>query len=290
MREPRLTGLIGLGFMGTALAERLRAADFALLGFDVDAAKMQRFTALGGETAASAAEVALRCARSVLAVYDTEQVGSVLAQMETAGEAQIVLCTSTVDPPGIAALAARAAGHGVALIEAPISGTSAQVRAGQGVGLLAGDAAAIDAAADLLDAICPRRFRIGAPGDAAKAKLALNLVLQLNRAALAEGMVFAERLGLPATAFLDMLRGSPAYSSVMDTKGQKMLRGDFSPESRVAQTLKDARLMLDQAALAGQRLPLTEVNAALLQAVIDVHGPDVDPAAVIAAIRAQAGA
>jgi 3-hydroxyisobutyrate dehydrogenase-like beta-hydroxyacid dehydrogenase len=82
--------------------------------------------------------------------------------------------------------------------------------------------------------------------------------------------------------------GSPAYSSVMDTKGQKVLRGDFSPESRVAQTLKDARVMLDQAARAGQRLPLTEVNAALLQAVIDLHRPDVDPAAVIAAIRAKA--
>jgi 3-hydroxyisobutyrate dehydrogenase-like beta-hydroxyacid dehydrogenase len=290
MRNPRLVGLIGLGFMGTALAERLRAAGFALLGFDVDAAKMQRFAALGGETAASAAEVALRCARSVLALYDTAQVGSVLAQMETAAGPQIVLCTSTVDPQGIAALAARAAGHGIALIEAPVSGTSAEVRAGQGVGLLAGDSAAIDAAADLLDAICPRRFRIGAPGDAARAKLAVNLVLQLNRAALAEGMVFAERLGLPASAFLDVLRGSPAYSSVMDVKGEKMLRGDFSPESRVAQTLKDARLILEQAARAGQRLPLTEVNAALLQTVLDLHGPDVDPAAVIAAIRAQAGA
>jgi 3-hydroxyisobutyrate dehydrogenase-like beta-hydroxyacid dehydrogenase len=274
--------------MGTALAERLRAAGFALLGFDVDAAKMQRFAAQEGETAASVVEVARRCARSVVAVYDTGQVASVLAQMQAAGGPQIVLCTSTVDPQAIAGLAAQAAVHGISLVEAPISGASAQVKVGEGVGLLAGDAGAIDAAADLLDAICPKRFLIGAPGAAARAKLAVNLVLQLNRAALAEGMVFAERLGLPAGAFLEILRGSPAYSSVMDTKGEKMLRGDFSPESRVAQTLKDARLMLEQAALAGQRLPLTEVNAALLQSVVDLHGPDVDPAAVIAAMRAQA--
>lgn len=290
MKNPRLTGLIGLGHMGTAIAERLRLAGFALLGFDIDRVKAQRFAALGDEIAASAAEVALRCERSVLALYDTAQVALVLAQMETLGKAQIVLCVSTVIPQDIAALAARAAGHGVSVIEAPISGTSTQVRAGQGVGLLAGDGAAIEAAVDLLDAICPKRFRVGAPGDAARTKLAVNLVLQLNRAALAEGMVFAEHMGLPAPAFLDVLRGSPAYSSVMDAKGQKMLRGDFSPESRVAQTLKDARLMLDQAARAGQRLPLTEVNAALLQAVIDLHGPEVDPAAVIDAIRARANA
>ena len=226
----------------------------------------------------------------VRATLDTGQVGSVLARMEAAGASHSVLCTSTVEPQGIAALAARAAGHGVKLIEVPIVGSSDQVRAGQGVGLLAGDSAAIADAADLLDALCPTRFHIGLPGDAARAKLAVNLVLHLNRAALAEGMVFAERLGLPLPAFLDVLRGSPAYSSVMDTKGPKMLRADFSPESRVAQTLKDARLILAQAAQAGQRLPLTEVNAALLEAVIALHGPDVDPAAVIAAIRAQTAA
>ena len=287
MRDTRRTGLIGLGLMGAAIGERLRAAGFALLGFDIDAARMRHFAASGGETATSVAEVAQRCERSVLALYDTGQVESVLEQMATADGTQIVLCTSTVDPQGIVALAARAAEHGITLIEVPVSGTSVQVRAGAGVGILAGDGAAIEAAADLLDAICPRRFRFGVTGDAAKAKLAINLVLQLNRVALAEGLVFAERLGLPASAFLDVLRGSPAYSSVMDSKGMKMLSGDFSPDSRIAQTLKDARLMLEQAARAGQRLPLTEVNAALLQAAVDLHGPDVDPAAVIAAIRAQ---
>jgi 3-hydroxyisobutyrate dehydrogenase-like beta-hydroxyacid dehydrogenase len=287
MTDTRLTGLIGLGFMGAAIGERLRSAGFALLGFDIDDARMRHFAASGGETATSVTEVARRCARSVLAVYDTGQVESVLEQMATVDGKQIVLCTSTVDPQGIVALAARAAEHGISLIEVPVSGTSVQVRAGEGVGLVAGDGVAIEVAADLLDAICPKRFCIGATGDAAKAKLAINLVLQLNRAALAEGLVFAERLGLPASAFLDVLRRSPAYSSVMDTKGKKMLSGNFSPDSRIAQTLKDARLMLNQAAQAAQRLPLTAVNAALLQVAVDLHGPDVDPAAVIAAIRAQ---
>jgi 3-hydroxyisobutyrate dehydrogenase-like beta-hydroxyacid dehydrogenase len=290
MRDTRLTGLIGLGLMGEAIGERLHAAGFALLGFDIDAGRMRHFAASGGETATSVTEVAQRCARSVLAVYDTGQVELVLEQLATADGTQIVLCTSTVEPQRIIALAARAAEHGISLIDVPVSGTSVQVRAGEGVGLVAGDGTAIEAAADLLDAICSKRFRVGATGDAAKAKLTINLVLQLNRAALAEGLVFAERLGLPGTTILDVLRGSPAYSSVMDSKGMKMLSGDFSPDSRIAQTLKDARLMLDQAARAGQHLPLTEVNAALLQATVDLHGPDVDPAAVIAAIRAQAEA
>src|SRR5439155_1704445 len=82
------------------------------------------------------------------------------------------------------------------------SGASAQVATGEAVGLIAGDPEAVARAADLLDAVCPRRFLLGKVGHAGRAKLAVNLVLGLNRLALAEGLVFAERLGLDPAAFL----------------------------------------------------------------------------------------
>ena len=74
---------------------------------------------------------------------------------------------------------------------------------------------------------------------------AVNLILGLNRLALAEGLVFATHLGLDPAAFLDVARSSAAASQVMDTKGSKMVRRDFTPEGRVRQTLKDTHLMLD---------------------------------------------
>ena len=104
----------------------------------------------------------------------------------------------------------------------------------------------------------PRRFHIGKVGDGGRAKLAVNLILGLNRLALAEGLVFAERLGLDPAAFLKVARASAAASQVMDTKGPKMVAGDFAPEGRVRQTLKDAHLMLDQARKTGQQLPLLD--------------------------------
>ena len=104
----------------------------------------------------------------------------------------------------------------------------------------------------MLDALFARRFHVGKIGDGGRAKLAVNLILGLNRLALAEGLVFAERLGLDPAAFLEVARGSASYSQVMETKGPKMVRGDFSPEGRVKQTLKDCHLMLDQAAAVGQ--------------------------------------
>ena len=97
-------------------------------------------------------------------------------------------------------------------------------------------------------------------------KLVSNLVLGLNRAALAEGLVFAEAIGLDAEAALEVLMGSMSYSRIMDTKGRKMIEGDFRTQARLSQHLKDVRLILEAAAEAGQALPLTEVHRRLLEA------------------------
>ncbi|WP_172649009.1 NAD-binding protein [Bradyrhizobium elkanii] len=124
---------------------------------------------------------------------------------------------------------------------------------------------------------------------ASRTKLAINLILQNNRAALAEGIAFAESLGLDGAAFLATARRSAAYSKVMDSKGPKMLARDFSPQSHIAQTLKDAELILQEAGPHGLPLPLTSVQAGLLRAAIALQGPDNDSAAVIEAIRAGRG-
>ena len=119
-----------------------------------------------------------------------------------------------------------------------MSGTSEQVRHGDGVGLIGGDARIAADAAPVLDALFPKRFHIGKVGDGGRAKLAVNLILGLNRLALAEGLVFAGALGLDPAAFLNVARASAAASQVMDTKGAKMIAGDFAPEGRVRQTLE----------------------------------------------------
>ena len=110
----------------------------------------------------------------------------------------------------------------------------------------------------MLDALFPRRFHIGKVGDGGRAKLAVNLILGLNRMALAEGLTFAERMGLDPKAFLEVAKGSASYSQVMDTKGAKMLARDFAPEGRVKQTLKDVHMMLDQGEQLGQELPMLQ--------------------------------
>ena len=282
-------GLVGVGLMGEALAVRLLAAGLSVLGFDIDAARTRRLAALGGEAAASAAELALQSNPIVLAVYDTDQVEAVAERevLPALGErsGKVLLCTSTCDPDRIAELGERVAARGLVLIEAPVSGTSEQVRRGEGVGLIGGDAAAAAAVRPVLDAMFPRHFHVGGIGDGGRAKLAVNLILGLNRLALAEGLVFAERLGLDPTAFLKVARASAACSQVMDTKGAKMIARDFTPEGRARQTLKDVHLMLNEARAAGLELPLLKVHAEVLDACVRAGEGERDNCIVIEEIR-----
>jgi 3-hydroxyisobutyrate dehydrogenase-like beta-hydroxyacid dehydrogenase len=280
-------GIVGLGLIGTALSERLIDTQIAVIGFDIEAIQCERQQARGGAVAASVRELAGRVSTIIVAVYNGEQVEALFGEIEAgAGPGQpTVICTTTCGPDDIARLSERAASAGIALLEAPISGTSAEVRDGTATALVAGESGAVESVGWLLDIICPRRYRIGAIGDASRTKLAINLILQNNRAALAEGIAFAERLGLDGHAFLTAARQSAAYSRVMDTKGEKMLSRDFRPQSHISQTLKDADLILQEAARRGLHLPVTTAQAGLLRAAIAIEGPDVDSAAVIEAIR-----
>jgi 3-hydroxyisobutyrate dehydrogenase-like beta-hydroxyacid dehydrogenase len=277
-------GLVGLGLMGEVYARRLIAAGLPVIGFDIDAEKNARLGAMGAR-AGSLADMARDCEPIVLAVFNTDQVEDVVERtLLPAAAGKIVICTSTCDPDRIAALCARVTDR-LRFLEVPVSGTSEQVRQGDGVGLIGGDARIAAAAAPVLDALFPRRFHIGKIGDGGRAKLAINLILGLNRLALAEGLVFAARLGLDPAALLDVARVSAAASQVMDTKGPKMVAGNFVPEGRVRQTLKDTHLMLDQARKAGQQLPLLEIHADVLQACLRHGEGEQDNSIVIEEIR-----
>jgi 3-hydroxyisobutyrate dehydrogenase-like beta-hydroxyacid dehydrogenase len=284
MAEATPVGLVGVGLIGEVYARRLVAAGLAVIGYDIDATKNQKLASIGAR-AGSLADIARDADPIVLAVFNTDQVEDVVEQaLLPAAAGKIVICTSTCDPDRIAALAARVAGK-LRFLEAPVSGTSEQVRQGDGVGLIGGDAKVAAAAAPVLDALFPKRFHVGGAGDGGRAKLAVNLILGLNRMALAEGLVFAERIGLDPAAFLKVARESAAASQVMDTKGEKMVTGDFAPQGYVRQHLKDVHLMLDQAHKVGQKLPLLEVHAEALEACIRHGEGDRDNSIVIEEIR-----
>lgn len=285
-------GVIGAGLMGTACTQRLLAAGFEVLAHDVEKAKLDVIARIGARPVTTLVEIARECHTLVVSVFNTDQVEQVIEGPDgilhaavRAGQERIAICVSTCDPDRIASLAERVGPHGVGFLEVPISGTSRQVADGHGVGLVGGSKTVMEQSAAVLDAICPQRHYLGAAGNGSRAKLAVNLILGLNRAALAEGLVFAERLGLDRAAFLEVARGSAAYSQVMDVKGGLMARREYrNPQSRVDQSLKDFRLMLVQAQAHGQDLPFASLYAWMLEDCMKHNEADWDNAAIAEAI------
>jgi 3-hydroxyisobutyrate dehydrogenase-like beta-hydroxyacid dehydrogenase len=293
--ERSIIGLIGLGLVGTALSRRLLSAGFPVLGYDLDELKMEALRTLGGATATSVREIAERCDRMLVSVFDTDQVEAVmtgpagiLSAWTDHDAGKTVLVTSTCDPARIVRLAEQVERRGICFLETPLSGSSDQVARGEATCFVGGKLDGEAAAADILAVISRRSYNVGAAGNAGKAKLAVNLILGLNRAALAEGLVFAERIGLPLDEFLEIARGSAAYSQAMDVKGGKMISRDFSPQGKITQSLKDFSLILAIAAQHGQTLPFANVYAELMRACVAAGEADSDNSAIICQIQRMA--
>lgn len=281
-------GLVGLGLVGRALAHRLALAGRTVLGHDHRDEANAAWAAAGGQRAGSLGAMAARCSAVVLAVFDTAGVLDVIEGTNgllSGGTPRVMLDCSTGDPDALQALAGRLASRGIDFIEAPLSGSSQQIEQGTATMLLGAEPAALQRHQVLLACLATQRIAVGGAGMGARAKLATNLVLGLNRAALAEGMVFAERLGIAPAAFLDLVLATPARSDAALAKGAQMVAGDFSPRSRIHQHLKDVLLMLDQARAAGQQLPLSETHAALLRGAVEAGDGDLDNAAIVRQIR-----
>ena len=279
-------GLVGLGLVGMALAERLQGGGFELLGYDIDPHRNELLRQLGGRAASSAAGVASACGRILLSLPDSDVVEAVLDDIGPyLAAGRIVIDTSTGDPQRAVAMGRCLVERGVCYLDATISGSSQQVREGQAVVLAGGPAAEFERCEDLFALFARRWFHLGPCGAGSQMKLVSNLVLGLNRAALAEGLWLGKALGLDPQVVLTVLRESMAYSRIMDTKGQKMIAGDFEPQARLSQHHKDVRLMLQAAAGAGTDLPLTAAHARLLELAESAGCGALDNSAIIRAFE-----
>jgi 3-hydroxyisobutyrate dehydrogenase-like beta-hydroxyacid dehydrogenase len=288
-------GLVGLGLVGTAMAERLLAEGFDVVGFDIDSAKCQHLEQLGAKAVGNPAQVTEQTDRIILSLPNTDVVlqvvegpGGILEAKSKGGSRTAptyIVDTTTGDPEETMALAQRLAEKEIYFLDAPFSGSSQQVRDKKIIFMVGGDKKQFEECKDIFDALGEKVFYIGESGSGSKAKLASNLILGLNRLAMAEGLVFASKLGLDPKAFLELLKVTPAYSAAMDVKGRKMLDGDFQPQARLRQHHKDVSIILEYAEKLGQELPLSRAHLDVLKKAIEAGDGGLDNSAVIREIE-----
>ncbi|MEP3846660.1 MAG: NAD(P)-dependent oxidoreductase [Paracoccaceae bacterium] len=282
----KTVGIFGLGLIGTALAGRFLNAGYEILGFDVDQARIEQLQETGGSP--STPEGLWQSDILISAVFSTDQLADIISNAPE-GTGKTLVTMSTCDPDEITTLEGVAKAKGITLVEAPISGTSKQVQQGTALLLLAGAASGLDAFEEVADAISPNRQRVGTIGAGNKTKLAINCILGLNRTAIAEGLVFAEALGLDPATFLETAKISAARSDVMAAKGPLMVKRDFTPLGRITQSRKDFALIRDMAGRNGRgKLPMVARYLDLMENAEDAGEGGLDNSAVLLAIERMA--
>ncbi len=283
MQKKRIS-VVGLGLMGTALTERLLDGGYEVYVFNRTRSKADPLIRRGARWSDNPLADADRV---IVSLFTTETVREVLGKFQAAlRPGKIVIDTTTGAPDETFSLYDELQYHGVEYLDAPISGSSEQTRCGQAVAIVGGDRETFDSCGDILACIVRDAIYVGPSGSGSKMKLVTNLVLGLNRAALAEGLVFAQQIGIDPQRALEVLIGSAAYSRQMDGKGAKMVKGDFTPQARLAQHCKDVDLILAAAKRAGvTKLPLTGTHRELLAAAESAGYADADNSAIIRAIE-----
>jgi 2-hydroxy-3-oxopropionate reductase len=287
-------GLVGVGLMGHWLARHLLSAGYAVFAHDLNPVNVDGVVKYGAQAVAAPADLAARVDVIVLSLPNSNIVNDVvqnsLRLFESTRQDLVVIDTSTPDPETSTALAHRLRAHGIEMLDATISGTSEMFVERDVIFMVGGNEAAFEACRPIFAALAKDAYFLGPNGAGGACKLVANLVLTLNRMALAEGLTLAKKAGLDQLQTLEVLKKSAAYSKAMDQKGMRMVKRDFAaPASRLSSSYKDARLILALGARFDCPLPLMSLTVQAMASEVAKGRQDRDPATLISFYDELAG-
>ncbi len=252
--------MIGLGAMGTAMANLLLQAGYEVTGFDVLSKRMTALVPRGLKRAKSLRDAVATAELIMLSLPNWDIVqeavegpGGFLGKLQ---KGQIIADTTTVPPWETKAMASRLAKQGIAWLDVPISGAANQARVGNMVFMVGGKKSAFNRVRPVLDAIGKKTVHVGKNGDAAMLKLVVNHTLFLNQAAAIEGLVLGLKAGLDTDVMLEVMTSGAAGSDLLSARGRDMVQGDFGPKGPVWLAIKDLGLALESAKQLGVMLPM----------------------------------
>lgn len=290
---PRI-GLIGVGAMGMAMAQRLRERGHAVWSRDVRAEADAQARAAGATVCASPRELAAATDIVFVVVVNAAQIDEVLfgpdGVVRAPGGARTVVLCSTIAPQDTVRFAAGLAPHGIACVDAPISGGPVRARAGAMSMMIAAPAATLAPWQAVLADLAEKRFVVGETiGDAAKAKLVNNLLAGINLVASAEALALGGKLGLDPRATYDLICASSGASWVFEDRMARALDEDYTPPRAAAHILtKDMGLATALAASVGHATPLGNAALARLRETVARGWAELDDAAVIKTYQLRA--
>jgi 2-hydroxy-3-oxopropionate reductase len=285
-------GFIGLGTMGAPMAGHLLQAGHVL--FVHTRSKVPQALADGGATLCTSARgVAERADIVFLMLPDTPDVEKVLFSEHgvAAGltRGKTVVDCSSIDPIATRTFAARLRELGCGYLDAPVSGGEVGAKAASLSIMVGGDEALFEQVRPLLALMGKNITLVGGVGDGQVCKVANQIIVGLNIAAVAEALVFAAKAGADPSRVRQALMGGFASSRVLEVHGERMVERRFEPGFRIALHQKDLNLALSAARTLGVALPGTANVQQLFNACVARDGQGWDHSGLVQALEGMAG-
>jgi 3-hydroxyisobutyrate dehydrogenase-like beta-hydroxyacid dehydrogenase len=283
-------GFIGLGIMGSRMAANLRRAGFELNVFNRTRERAEAWAAEHGGTVADTPRAAAEGADVVITmVVDGPQVEAMLlgpdGAVEGAADGALFVDMSTIAPADARRLAdvLRERGHG--FVDAPVTGSAPKAEAGTLTIMAGGADEDMRRAQPLFDAMGETLVHAGEVGQGQRVKVLSNAVSAVNCATIAQALVVGKREGVDLDALVAVMRSGSAGSTMLELKARPMLEHDFDPLFKLEHMLKDVRLCLDEARLAGAGFPFAGLAGEFYSAGVGRGLGDLDFAAVLEVIE-----
>lgn len=264
-------GFIGLGIMGKPMCKNLLKAGYELVIFSRTPATVEEFAAAGASSASSPREVAAQVELVITMLPNSPEVKQVVlgpnGVIEGARPGCIVADMSSIAPLASQQIAASLAEKGIEMLDAPVSGGQPKAIEGTLSVMVGGKQEVFDRCEPIFKALASSVVRVGNVGAGNVTKLANQVVVALNIAAVSEAMVLAAKAGVEPELVYQAIRGGLAGSTVMDAKVPLMMDRKFNPGFRMNLHIKDLANALETSEEVGAPLPLTASVMQIMQSL-----------------------
>jgi len=244
-------GFIGLGIMGRGMSHNLLKAGFDLTVWNRTVSRMDEFTAAGAAAASSPADVASRCDIIITCVSDTPDVEAVILGddgiIHGVRPGALVIDMSTISPQVTQSIASRLAEREAHMLDAPISGGSEGAARGTLSIMVGGDAAQVERAMPVFEAMGKTITHVGGTGAGQTVKLVNQILVVINALAVSEALLFAQAGGLDLQKTLDAVSPGAAGSWMLSNRGPQVIDRDWRPGFTIDLQQKDLRLVMQAA-------------------------------------------
>lgn len=278
-------GFIGLGIMGKPMAKNLIKAGYSLVVHDIDRKPVKELVKEGPEEAFSPKEVAEKTKIMITMLPNSPEVREVIlgsqGVLEGAKEGSIIVDMSSIAPLVSKQIAKECKRKGVRMVDAPVSGGQPGAIKGTLAIMVGGEQRDFNECYDILKTMGSNVVRVGSIGSGNTTKLANQIIVALNIAAMSEALVLGTKAGVNPELIYKAIRGGLAGSNVLDAKAPLVMQGKFDPGFKINLHIKDLANVLETSHQIGAPLPLTSSVMEILQA-LEVEGKgNLDHGAII---------